>query len=69
VGVLLIARGMAVANQGKCREWVRGGLLLISSLVVGGSTVWVGSESALNIGVALLGAGILVAPRLLNSRN
>ena len=69
VGVLLVARGMAAASQGKWQEWVRGGLLLIGSLVVGGSTIWVGSESALNIGVALLGAGILVAPRLINSGN
>jgi len=65
VGVLLVARGMGVARRGKWREWTQSGLLLIGSLVVGGSTIWVGSESALNIGVAILGIGILIAPRLI----
>jgi len=58
---LLAASLMAFGLQGRAgRPWLRSGLVL-AGVVAGGSTIWFGSTSPVNLAVLAAGAGLLAA--------
>jgi len=68
VAVFLLARGVQTFRVTRTRDLVVGLVLLIATIVVGGSTVWFGAESVATLVVAALGIVLLVAMRALGTR-
>jgi TRAP transporter 4TM/12TM fusion protein len=59
----LLARGMQIFRVRTAKEITVGALLFVAAVVVGSSTVWLGSESAATLAVAAAGVGLLVGLR------
>ncbi len=63
IGALMIARGMQWVRLGDIRVLVLGFALFAAAIAVGGSTIWFGSDSAINILAGLVGTVLLLVVR------
>ncbi|MBN1237813.1 MAG: TRAP transporter fused permease subunit [Gammaproteobacteria bacterium] len=63
IAAFLLGRGMQIFRFRSAKELGVGALLFAAALTVGGSTVWLGAESAASLGVAAGGAALLIGLR------
>ncbi len=61
VGALMITRGMQWVRLADLRELALGLALFAGAIAVGGSTIWLGADSALNAVTGLVGVAVLFA--------
>src|SRR5690606_1123598 len=67
IGALLLARAAQTFQIRKGRELAIGAVMFAAAVAVGGSTVWLGTESAATLGAAAIGIALLVGMRALGS--
>jgi len=64
IAALMIALSLQRSWYSNLKDLMAGTTLFAGAIVVGGSTVWFGSESLLNLAVAAAGVALLAAMRL-----
>ena len=60
VGALMITQGMQWVRLSNLRELAFGLALFAGAIAVGGSTIWLGADSALNVVAGVVGVVVLV---------